>query len=417
MKKRTQLIYAAGPGDVISTYRHWKAGKDDPLQVSMTYSGQFFDVCRDMDANGYVISYHPNEAILDDGTVVVEHRRKPFPGRGGLFYHFSEIWYGLRFVLTAIRIRADLAVVAEGTTHWRVLALLSLFRIKLIPTVHCVLWPKFSKLDRRQRLINRLSKSVFARHSAALLSASNDISKQLSIVAGGTARPILTFLPTYRVETFSSIPPPPAELSPFGVLFGGRVEENKGVFILLEVAIRCRAEGRRDIRFDICGTGGALDELRRRAKEAGVSDVFVCHGHCRREVMQDMLSRSHVIVVPTTTGFTEGYNQAVVEGVLAGRPVVSSAVCPSIASLPDAVVEAPPDDPKGYGDAIIRLREDRRFYEEKRQGCFAYQAQFYDAEQGWYGAFKTVLQAVQDRREVQAPLGVLPGTDRESMTG
>lgn len=416
-----QLIYAAGPGDVINTYRNWKAGEDDPLQVSMTYSGQFFDVCRDMNARAYVITYHPKNAILDDGQFVIEHRPKPFPRKGGLFYHLAEIWYGLRFVATAVRIRADLAVVAEGTTHWIVLSLLGVFGIKLIPTVHCVLWPKFSRLDRRQRLINRLSKGVFAKQSAALLSASNDISKQLAVVAGGAARPTLTFLPTYRLQTFASMPAPPVDRSPFNILFGGRVEENKGVFILLEVAIRCRAERRDGIRFDICGAGAALDELRRRAKAAGVEDMFHCHGHCSREVMREKLSRSHLIVVPTTTGFTEGYNQAVVEGILAGRPVVSSAVCPSIASLPGAVVEVPPDDPKGYGDAIIRLREDPEFYELKRRGCVAYQMQFYDPEQGWYGVFKTVLKAVEAKREVQAPpisaLGGLPGTDRKSMTG
>ena len=39
-----RIVYAAGPGDVVGTYRHWKEGRDDPSQVAITYSGQFYDL-------------------------------------------------------------------------------------------------------------------------------------------------------------------------------------------------------------------------------------------------------------------------------------------------------------------------------------------------------------------------------------
>ena len=52
-----RLMYATrGHGDVIGTWRHWKEGRDDPGQVAMTYSGQFYDVCRELGAKGYAIA-------------------------------------------------------------------------------------------------------------------------------------------------------------------------------------------------------------------------------------------------------------------------------------------------------------------------------------------------------------------------
>ena len=39
-----RLLYAAGPGDVAATYRHWKDRVEDPSEIVPTYSGQFFDL-------------------------------------------------------------------------------------------------------------------------------------------------------------------------------------------------------------------------------------------------------------------------------------------------------------------------------------------------------------------------------------
>jgi glycosyltransferase involved in cell wall biosynthesis len=107
--------------------------------------------------------------------------------------------------------------------------------------------------------------------------------------------------------------------------------------------------------------------------------------------MKEELRMAHVLIVPTTTDFIEGFNQVVVEGVLAGRPVITSSICPALSYVRDAVVEVAPDDVQGYGDAIVRLREDRGLYEEKRLACLAYQPQFYDLKQSWAAALESVL--------------------------
>lgn len=112
------------------------------------------------------------------------------------------------------------------------------------------------------------------------------------------------------------------------------------------------------------------------ALEAGVDSSFVCHGHCNKTQMREMFNQAHTIIVPTRTDFAEGFNKVVAEGVLSGRPVVTSAVCPAVSYVRDAVVEVPPADLIGYSDALIQLCDDPEFYEQKRRGCLALQEQF-----------------------------------------
>lgn len=393
MNKPTRIIFAAGPGDVVGTYRHWKVGFEDPSQVSLTYSGQFFDLCREIGAKGYAISSCARRDLLIDRDFTIEHRPRPWPNARGIFYHLATIWSGLRFVIAALRFRADVAVVAEGTTHWFVLSLLALRGVRVIPSLFCTLWPKFQEPRRFQRLINRLNGRFFRRRATAILSASEDIDKQVRRITGDGGPSILRFLPTYRPDTFAAILPPPAEPGPFRVLFAGRIERDKGVFDLLEVARRLRDRGQSGIVFDLCGSGSALEALRQAVKEAGLEEIFQVHGYCLRARMQSMISRSHALIVPTTTDFIEGFNQVVVEGILAGRPVITSAVCPAIEYVRDAVIEVEPGRIDGYAEAIVKLATNPELYREKQAACAVYQPQFYRSETGWGAALGHALPA------------------------
>lgn len=399
MNKPTRIIFAAGPGDVVGTYRHWKVGFDDPSQVSLTYSGQFFDLCREIGARSHVISSCARRDLLIDGDFTIEHRPRPWPNARGIFYHLVTIWAGLRFVVAALRFRADVAVVAEGTSHWFVLSLLALRGVRVIPSLFCTLWPKFQEPKRFQQLINRLNGRFFRRRATAILSASEDIDKQVRRVTGDGGPAILRFLPTYRPDTFAAISPPPAEGGPFRVLFAGRVERDKGVFDLLEVARRLRDRGQSGIVFDLCGSGSALEALREAVKEAGLEEIFQVHGYCLRDRMQSMISRSHALIVPTTTDFIEGFNQVVVEGILAGRPVITSAVCPAIEYVRAAVIEVEPGRIDGYAEAIVKLATDPELYRDKQAACAVLQPQFYRSETGWGAALGHALPAHSCHRD------------------
>lgn len=388
-----RLFYAAGPGNVLGTYEYWVKGQDDPSQVSVTYSGQFYELCRDLNAEGYIISYNQEKAFIKDGRFTIEHRPKSFRQLPGFLYHFSEIWYGIQLIKTALIWKADVVIISEGTTHWFLLTLLSLLGIHVIPVLHCTLWRQYIPPKGSDQFFLRLSKSLFTR-CTAILSASDDITDQVKQLTRKNHNKIVEFLPLYRRSEFRDIKESEPQNLPFRIMFMGRIEIDKGVFDLLEIARRFAEGGFDDIRFDICGNGSQIEALRRSVKELGLEQSFVCHGYCKKNQLHEILSQSHVVIAPTTTDFIEGFCQAAAEGVLAGRPVITSAVCPALSYIRPAVVEVQPNDIKGYGDAILKLLKDQEFYEGKRQSCNSVQEQFYDTSKSWLAALKSILMSL-----------------------
>ncbi|HYE18050.1 MAG TPA: glycosyltransferase family 4 protein [Tepidisphaeraceae bacterium] len=391
-----RIFYAAGPGDVMGTFRHWRDGHDDPTQVAMTYSGQFYDVVRELGAVTYVLGSNPNRGSVRDGNFRVEHRPTPFQHSGsGLLYHFGQTWSSLRLLVRAWWFKADVMVIVCGSGHWFPFRLARMLGIKIVPTMHCVIWKKGHRPSRVHRVVNALAKKFFRKTVSGVMTASHDISEQLGQLTDGRHKPIYEFLPSYRPEQFAGMPAPSADRNPFKVFYAGRIERNKGVFDLLEIAKRYDRDGRQQIEFDLCGSGGALDELRAEvAKSApGVRARFRCHGHCNKPTMRQMFAAAHTVVVPTTSEFIEGFNQVVAEGVLSGRPVITSNVCPALDYVRDAVVEVPPDDVDAYAAAILKLCDDRAFYDAKTAACIAAQGQFYDPARGWAATLKAAFRA------------------------
>jgi glycogen synthase len=393
-----RILYAGGEGDVVRTYRHWVRGEEDPTQVSMTSSGMFYDLCRDHGHQAYVISTCPRKDRLRDGQFTIVQRQLPFAKGPGALYHLGQILAGLRLIFVALWFRADVAVVVCGSTYWFVLRVLPLLGVKVVASLHCVLYPKYRQLSRVQRMLRRISRAFFIRDALRILSMSQDITNQVIETTAGRQRPLLPFLPTYRRGKFDGIPAPKAGQRPFRVCFAGRIERNKGVFDLLAIAERFDREGRHEIEFDICGDGSALPELTLRAQQAGIASRFHLHGYCNWTAMRERYSEAHAVIVPTTSEFIEGFNQVIAEAVLAGRPVITSEVCPAIFYVREAVVEAPVDDVQKYGDAILKLCDDPAFYAAKVAACTEVREQFYDLDRSWMTALNKALSEVGSSR-------------------
>ncbi|MBV8782146.1 MAG: glycosyltransferase [Phycisphaerae bacterium] len=396
MKRPLKIIYSAGPGDVIRTYRDWTKGQDDSTQLSMTYSGMFYDVCRQNGDEAYVISSCPRRDEVNDPKFRIVYRNTPFANGPGPLFYLGQEWAALRFIFDALWFGADVAVVACGTVSWVTLRLLPWFGVPVVPSLHCVLWPPYRPQSRLQRVLRWMRVPFFKKSVFRFLSASEEITTQLDQLTGGEHAPVQQFLPSYRRAQFDGLADPPADRgSAFNVLFAGRIERNKGVFDLLTIAKRFDAAGERAIQFDLCGEGSALEGLRQQVKELGFTDRFRCHGHCDRKTMRTRFEAAHVVVVPTTGDFVEGFNQVVAESVLAGRPVVTSDVCPALTYVRDAIVEVPVDDVQAYGDAILKLKNDVAFYDARRAACKADSEQFYDMGRSWQAALSSALDQIR----------------------
>ena len=397
MPKQLRILYALGPEEVIEAYHCWINKKDAPSQVSVTFSSQFYDVCQELNANGYVVASSDRKELVRSDRFIIERRPLLLASSRGILYHLGCIANGLLLFLKAIRFKANVVVLDSGTTYWFVLSLFSWFGIKVIPSLHCLLWHKYLPLRKFDKINQKLSRNLFARDAQAILVASLDASKQISELTNSQHRPILEFFSSYRRADFAHISESPPEHSSFQILFAGRVEENKGVFDLLEIAKGFADRGIEDIYFNICGEGSGLKNLREQASEAGINN-FICHGYCSKSQMQEMYRRSHVAIVPTRTNFSEGFNRVVCESILSGRPVVTSAVCPALSYVREAVIEVPPNDVKAYGDALLSLYENRQIYEKKRQACLMLQEQFYDTTKSWGSALKSILLSISEKR-------------------
>ena len=219
------------------------------------------------------------------------------------------------------------------------------------------------------------------------MSASKEISRQLG-KSGVDQVKIHEFLPYYLASGFSDIKASSLTARPFRMLFIGRIEKVKGVFDLLEIYNILTSKGL-ELELDYCGNGSGLDQLRALTED---NKSIRCHGHCNKPQLLSILEKSHIVVVPTTTDFVEGFNQVVIESVLSGRPVVTSDVCPAIEYVLPAVVECEPDNVSSYVENIEKLYMDEDFYRLKRDACDSLKHEFYDEKNSWGFVLQTILE-------------------------
>ena len=385
--KDRPLFYAAVAGNLLGTFRQWRERTRDVTQVSVTYSAQFFDLCRALGKPGVATSVAETaEEMSADGITVI---MRPYPrGGGGLRFHAGMLARAWANIAEIRRRDPSDVIVMDGAGYWFPLAAVARGR-RFFLSVHTILWRDEPR--RLRKLILRLEGRFIRRHCAGVLVVSDAIAQQVAKLAGGQGPPIRLFHPIYRADDFATMPPAQAGEDGFEILYAGRIEAVKGVFDLVEVARMLRARGYDDFHMTLCGEGAALRELRTRIAAAGLERHIACPGHLLRDQMIAQLAAASCVVVPTRSSFPEGFNKVVVEAVLAGRPVVTSRVCPALEEVRPAAVEVEPDKAAGYADAIERLMTDRAQFEAKIEAGFALRARFTDPAFGWETQAETLL--------------------------
>lgn len=387
-----RVLYAAGPGDVIGTYEHWRAGRDDPSSVALTYSGQFYSAARALGAEAYIIAQRPDGRVVHDRAFTIENRATPFQEAGGIRYHLGQFWYGLRLWVTAMRFGADAAIVSAGT-HWFALAPLALSGVKVIPTLHCALWPAgYRPSGKLHRAIQWLDGLFWRKLAHATICVSPECERQVREIARAKPLrgPVHQVRAQYHRGTLDTIPKA-VHGKPLRVMYAGRVERNKGVFDLLDVIERLEKSRPGAFTVEFCGTGGAEAALRDEIERRDLGHVARAMGRLESPEMQDAFARAHVVVVPTTSDFAEGLNKVAVEAALAGRPVITSRLANATDVLGRGVIEVPPGDLNAYQAALERLADDPAAYAEAQNACARSQPMFYDRSRGWEAAVRRIL--------------------------
>jgi glycosyltransferase involved in cell wall biosynthesis len=388
---RLRILYAIGPGDVVNSYRHWKAGEQLLSETSQTYSSQFFEFCRRHRHDCYALSSFPQAERVQDGQMIIENRPKRLTG-GGLKYHLSQALYGLSLIRTALRWRADVVVADSGTTHWVILGLLKPFGIRVVGNLHNVPWPSgFPPNKWVQRLILQSDALFWRRFADAVLCVSPECERQVRQLAGRFEAPAVQYRAQYRYADFSGIPKVPGFNPPLGVMFAGRIEPCKGVFDLLEIVRIVQREAPGKFFFHVCGAGATLQALEATIDRECLTEVIRTYGKLARPALIDVYARCHLVIVPTRSDFCEGMPQVCAEAVLSGRPIVTSRLSNALDVLPGAILEAVPDDPPSYAELLLALLRDPARYWELCEGCSRVARQFCDATQGLTAGLEAAL--------------------------
>lgn len=383
-----RIFCVNGPGDTI---KDWLEDDHDPR--SITFKSQFKQFCRDVGAETYVMAYHDRKAIYREGPVTLEHRPKPMPGASGTGYHIAQAYYALSLLFTAVRFRADAAVLDSGTSHFFMLGLFKLVGIKIVIILHNTLWPTgFPPSRRVPQFIAKLDSLFFRYLPTGTIGVSPECIRQVQQLTKGKHRPLCQIRAQFRREYFAAIPAPPAaDQRPFRILYMGRITRDKGVFDILQMAKRIEAEMNGRVKWEIHGVGSDLEELKRLHGEMSLTENVLICGWTSPQVAQEVYARSHLSIAPTRSNFSEGMCMAAVESVLAGRPVITSPVVPALEVLRPACVEARTDDVGSYVHAILELIDDQNKYKTLCDACPKLQEQFYDPAQGLRTALKKVL--------------------------
>jgi glycogen synthase len=379
-RKKIDLIYIEGTGDIVEALTRWYKQEDVITETSKTFSGQVFDFCKKHQLNTLAISaYHQTKQVHFDGFSAYSQPKRMF--KGSIGYHLSQVMYGFKLLFTAIRHRPKYLHVTNGATHWFMLAPLKLFNIKIFPQLHNTFWAKgYPPTGKIQRCLLNLDAWFFKCVADAAFCCSPEIQRQIAEITKGKSCPTYWFKAQFYSSNFeSTLPPPEHSLRPFVIVFAGRIERNKGVFDLLNIANSLKNE---KVIFHICGDGSDLEPLKEACAKQGLTEQVFIHGKLQRPALIDIYTRGHAVIVPTRSEFCEGLPMVAIESVLLGRPVITSSLSNALDVLGTAIVEAEPENIKSYVNAIEQLMASQILYVQKQQACQALREQFLDNRQG-----------------------------------
>ena len=329
-------VFISGPGDVVGTYTYWKKGQHDPRVPVHTYSHMLYNLAQERNAELQVIHAHVDQVTLDDGPFQFRSQYHGNP-KGRFAYFTSQLSIAMQLVKQVRQLDPDVLLVSAYSP----LIALPFFpnRARVFMTMHNTLWPMNNppKPNWRIRLRTLVRKWTLRRLDGAVCT-SLECKRQLQTTVGDTV-PLYVERPVISGE----IALRPRAEKPSNIIYVGRVEHNKGIFMLLD-AFDKLAKDDPDLTLTFVGDGGALRELEERAKSSQHSNRIKVLGRLLAAQVHEQLAVSDLLVCPTMTGFKEGLALVGLEAASHGVPSIVSTVVPAQDILGDACAVFQTDD-------------------------------------------------------------------------
>lgn len=366
-----RISFLTGPGDVVGTYDYWRKGEPDPRVPVFTYSMMFYELLTALKAEGQLLSQFPAPHEPTDPFSFVQLPKIDSSGR--IRYrqsHAARLREALR-VLETFKPHIILAVTDFLPSAWPKLAR----QAPVILSLHNTFWPMGRPLSGPRGRVKELLLRQHAKSVRAAICTSEECSRQIGAVTDGriAGRVECPQLPKRYEE--------PPRQTVRRIVFVGRIEENKGIFLLLD-AFRALMVDYPDISLVFAGSGTAEDELYRRIAECN-SPRISFSGRLNAEGVHQALSQADLLVCPTTTGFNEGLALVGFEAAAHGVPSVLSSVVPAQDLLAPCASVCVADDKEALKVSIAQLIDDPDTYPELVRGTAQVRDLIYDRSRSW----------------------------------
>ncbi|MFK7944822.1 MAG: glycosyltransferase family 4 protein, partial [Paracoccaceae bacterium] len=229
-----------------------------------------------------------------------------------------------------------------------------------------------------QGLLSRLRLALLKRQAQALdgaICTSHECMRQLLSLSGGRL-PCSVERPQIVARYGSSSKPRARRL-----LYLGRIEENKGVFLLLE-AFEALKDSHTHLSLDFAGTGSyqAALETRIRARD---DDRVRYLGSLTSEGVHAVLADADLLVCPTMTTFNEGLALVGFEAAAHGVPSVLSSIVPAQDLLGDGCAVFEADSLEGLTSTLAVLIGNDAAFANLCAGLKPVTDQIYDRSASW----------------------------------
>jgi len=389
-----RLIYVPGDADVLGAFARSISGEDDRGEIAITYSGSVFEAC---EAAGVEVLCLPSRAegrTLSRGRIHIEETPVPFAGKGGFRYFVGQVLFALRILRRAGQFRADMALIANQHL-WFLYSPLAWLGVRIVPSLHQTFWPRdLRPRDLKNRVFQALDGRFWRRRVHATIAVSDECARQVVELSGPRHGPIRVVVAQYPTE----LPPPrePPPMDPFRVLFAGRVRASKGIWEVLDAAetLQRRAPGR--YRWVFAGPGSELEDLRRAVAQQGLGDLVEVLGPVPPRRLLELMDDCHVVVSPTRSDFREGLQKIAIEGILRGRPVVTTKYSNAFDRFGPALLECEERSAGSLIGSIERLATEGSLFEVKSSQARLLSHLLVDRSLGYKAAIEHLIRAWQN---------------------
>jgi glycosyltransferase involved in cell wall biosynthesis len=385
-----RLLYLAGKVDALGIFREELLGVDGRRELAIPFSRQVLDVSQALGAGVLTIVESSRSRMLDHGRVRIEEHRIPFNRERGAAYHLGRLFFIVKVAWIAWCFRPQV-VLASTSAHWFTLAILSWMNIKIVASLDSTFWPQdHPPLSRLRRATLKMNGWFWREHVVSTIGVSDECARQVREISGDPGTPVKVVVAQYPED----LPPrtlPPAD-GPFRVLFAGRLDRTEGVWDVLAAAHSLQNAYPGRFAWTLAGDGVELEPLRAAVEKASLAEIMSVAGHLSPHEYISAIDGHHMVISPSNSGFSGGVQKVALEGMLRGRPVVTTMCSNSSDKFGPALIKCEEKDPASIAGAVLKLADDSELYWRVRSESLRCSNVFFDRSQGYAEAVRATLE-------------------------